>query len=120
MVDLEKAIPIVKELSLESDRALVLITGAHVENELTKHLEYRLLPKLDKKDELLHRADFETKIILAYRTGVITEDEFRVYTQLRQLRNKCAHDVSEQSFQTDQFQHRLKNIMRDSPKVWQH
>tara|TARA_B100000700_G_scaffold161345_1_gene178684 strand:+ start:41913 stop:42419 length:507 start_codon:yes stop_codon:yes gene_type:complete len=118
MFDPEKAKPIIQELKLESDRALVLITAAHVENELYKHLEHRLLPKLDKKDELLHRADFETKIILAYRTGVITEGELKIYNQLRQLRNKCAHDVSEQSFKTVKFQHRIKNIMKYSPEIW--
>lgn len=119
MMDLYSSFPLVEELNKESDRALVLITSAHVENELNCHLANRLLPQVEKKDELLHRANFETKIILAYRTGVITKNEFSIYNQLRQMRNKCAHDVSEQNFNTDSFKERIKNIMKESREVWQ-
>ncbi|EOB1204576.1 hypothetical protein ACIQLR_000676 [Photobacterium damselae] len=118
-MDFKSVHPLIEELKKESDRALVLITSAHVENELSRHLSHRLLPQVEKKDELLHRADFEAKIILAYRTGTITKNEFNIYNQLRQMRNKCAHDVSEQNFSTDSFKERIKNIMRESPELWQ-
>ncbi|MGF1841677.1 hypothetical protein L4C39_00510 [Vibrio clamense] len=114
----DELIPIIEQLKAESDRALVLITAALVENELVKHLELRLLEKIERNDELLHRADFELKVILAYRSGVITKNEHDVYQQLRKLRNKCAHDATDQSFDKDHFKARMKNIIEKSPEVW--
>ncbi len=110
--------PIIDELDLESDRGLVLVAGAMLEKELEKHLTRRLLPQISKKDELLHRADFETKIILAYRVGLITEQEYKIYNQLRELRNKCAHEITHQTFDKDHFKHRIVNIIKLSPQIW--
>jgi hypothetical protein len=110
--------PIIDELNLESDRGLVLVAGAMLENELENHLTHRFRPKLENKDELLNRADFETKITLSYRTGLITESEFKIYNQLRNLRNTCAHDVSEQTFDKDHFKARMVNILELSPQIW--
>ncbi len=109
---------VLKQLELESDRGLILVTASFVEKELFNHLENRLLNKLKPTDELLHDSDFDFKIKLSYRVGIITKNESEIYHQLRTLRNTCAHEIENQSFNNDQFMSSMNNIIRKSPDLW--
>lgn len=116
---------IADSLQKESDRGCVLVVGALLENALEEHITARLIPKANKDDELMSRSSnspifsFSAKINLAYRVGLITANERKIYHQLRELRNVCAHQIDQQDFDKLHFKDRLKNIIRESDFVWE-
>ena len=114
----EKFKDIHNSLKLESDRGVVLVTSAYIEEVLLNHIQHRLLDKLNSQDEILSRSSFDFKINLSYRIGLITKEESYIYHQLRKLRNKCAHTIESQSFNNDDFQNRMINIINKSEELW--
>jgi hypothetical protein len=114
-----------ESLQKESDRGCVLVVGALLENVLEEHITARLIPKANKDDELMSRSNnspinsFSAKINLAYRVGLIAANERKIYHQLRELRNVCAHQIEQQDFDKLHFRDRIKNIMRESDFVWE-
>jgi hypothetical protein len=116
---------IFKSLEVESDRGCILVVGSLVENALEKHISARLIPKADKDDELMSRSTispistFSAKINLAYRLGIIPPHERKIYHQLRELRNTCAHQIDQQDFEKLHFKDRVKNIIRESEFLWE-
>lgn len=111
---------LIDNLRIESDRGVVLVVTTMVEVELNRCIEKRLIPALKPKRDVVSRSlkNFAAKIDLAYRIGVITEHEHRVYHQLRELRNVCAHEIDEQNFDKPLFQESMKNIINSSDFLW--
>ncbi len=115
---------LLKDLEIESDRGVVLVIAAMVENELNEHIGLRLQPKAENQDELLQNSasnpisTFSAKINLAYRIGLLTKSERLIYHQLRKIRNRCAHDIDSQDFNQDHFKDRMKNIIEQSHVIW--
>lgn len=116
---------IFEPLKTESDRGCVLVVSSLVENVLEDHISARLVPKIDKDDELMGRSinspisNFSAKINLAYRIGIITVNERKIYHQLRLLRNSCAHQIDQQNFEKNHFKDRIKNIIEESKFLWE-
>jgi hypothetical protein len=118
-----KFIEIAESLKLESDRGSILVIAALVENVLEEHISARLIQKIaSKEDELMSSnkaiGNFSSKIDLAYRLGIIPIYERKIYHQLRELRNKCAHSIDQQDFAKNHFQDRIKNIIKEYPLIW--
>ncbi len=115
---------LLEDLKAESDRGVVLVLAAMVENELNEHLKLRLRSKAENNDELLQNSasnpisTFSAKINLAYRIGLITMPERTIYHHLRKIRNRCAHDVESQDFDQNHFKDRMKNIITNSHLIW--
>lgn len=109
-----------KSLEAESDRGCVLVVSSLVENALEEQIIARLIPKIGKDDELMSHSNygpistFSAKINLAYRLGIIPTHERKIYHQLRELRNTCAHQIDQQDFGKLHFKDRIKNIIEES------
>lgn len=121
---LSKFQQIFESLKTESDRGCVLVVGSMVERSLENQITMRLLPKLKKEDDLMGRSancpisGFSAKINLAYRLGIIPENERTIFHQLRDLRNICAHHIDQQNFSAGHFKDRVKNIINNSLVMW--
>lgn len=105
----------------ESDRGCVLVIGTFIENELSRGIENRLIDKANN-DDLVSRSiqsfGFGARIDFAYRLGIITPAEHKIFHQLRKLRNDCAHKIEEQNFNKDHFKTRIENIIKESEFLW--
>jgi hypothetical protein len=114
-----------KSLEAESDRGCVLVVSALVENALEDQISARLIRKIAKDDELMSHSTnspistFSAKINLAYRLGIIPAYERKIYHQLRELRNTCAHQIDQQDFGKLHFKDRIKNIIEESKFLWE-
>lgn len=114
---------ILDSLKCESDRGCVLVVGSMVELVIEDHISKRILPPVKKTGELIGKgsrpiATFSAKIDLAYALGLFPEEEWRVYHQLRELRNTCAHEIKQQNFDADHFSARMSNIINASSFLW--
>ncbi|NWF06686.1 hypothetical protein HX810_03225 [Pseudomonas salomonii] len=114
---------ILDSLKNESDRGCVLVVGSLVELAIEDHISKRILPPVKKTGELVGRgsrpiATFSAKIDLAYALGLFPEEEWRIYHQLRELRNTCAHEIKQQNFNADHFSARMLNIISASSTLW--
>jgi hypothetical protein len=122
---ISELLPVLLEaFKLESDRGVVLVVAAMVEHELEKQIELRLLPKIEATDELMSQSvmspigSFSAKINIAYRIGIITAPERKIFHQLRAIRNCCAHEIDSQTFEANHFRDRIKNIVEAAPDLW--
>ena len=122
---MQRFVVIFDSLKPESDRGCVLVVSAMVENAIANHISQRLVPPATSDDELIGRSmncpisSFSAKINLAYRIGIITLEERGIYHQLRELRNRCAHDIEKQDFAANHFKTRTRNIIEKSPALWE-
>jgi len=113
-----------ESLHAESDRGCVLVVGSLVENAIEGQISARLILPTGKTDELMSRSNnspistFSAKIDLAYRLGIFPANERKIYHQLRELRNTCAHQVNQQDFDKAHFKDRIKNIIEESNVLW--
>lgn len=99
LVDLEDSVEqLTTELSHESDRGLVIVLAAMLEEILEEYVRARLR-KLDRVPGLADKlfgaerplSSFSAKIAMAAALGVIDEDLYRRIDGVRALRNACAH-----------------------------
>jgi hypothetical protein len=95
---------IVRELKGESDRAMVILVGAVIDDMLTHVLARGMIfmPN-DKQLESIFRPDgpfgtFSAKIELSYLFGFIDNTTREQVDTIRELRNACAHSHQEISF----------------------
>ena len=76
----------------ESDRGCVLVIGTFIENELSRGIENRLIDKANN-DDLVSRSiqsfGFGARIDFAYRLGIITPAEHKIFHQLRKSQIIC-------------------------------
>ncbi|ADI13391.1 MltR family transcriptional regulator [Truepera radiovictrix] len=123
-------------LEEESDRGLVLVGGAFLEEELKEllrvyfALQRRLLnPASQSAQELENTvkslfsfqgggplSTFAGKSNLAYALGLLEKYEFRSLGSFSKLRNKFAHNIESNTLQSPQVVDLVKNFL-DSKKV---
>lgn len=101
----------------ESDRGSVLVAVSMVEEILSSLLKARLLPSLDKTDELFDIgyapfSSFSAKIDLAYRIGCINQEVRRSCHILRKIRNDFAHATDIKDFSNSGTQDRIKELFQ--------
>ncbi|ABX51705.1 hypothetical protein [Shewanella baltica] len=99
----------------ESDRGSVLVAVSMIEDVLGCLLKARLLPSLDKNDELFDIGyapfgTFSAKIDLAYRVGCINQHTRQSCHILRKIRNDFAHATNIKGFSHSCTQDRIKDL----------
>ncbi|MGP9802963.1 hypothetical protein [Rheinheimera sp. NSM] len=99
----------------ESDRGAVLVAASMIEDILGSLLKARLLPSLDKNDELFDNGyapfeSFSAKIDLAYRVGCINQHTRRSCHILRKIRNDYAHATNIKDFSHSGTQDRIREL----------
>ncbi|MDR7121675.1 hypothetical protein [Rheinheimera soli] len=101
----------------ESDRGSVLVAVSMIEEILSSLLKARLLPSLDKTDELFDIgyapfSSFSAKIDLAYRIGCINQEVRRSCHILRKIRNDFAHATDIKGFSNYGTQDRITELLK--------
>lgn len=102
---------------LESDRGSVLVAASELEDALTALLKARLLPSLDRDDELFDGAyspfnTFSAKIDLACRVGCINPSVRKSCHILRKIRNDFAHATKIKNFDNPATQDRIRELFK--------
>jgi DNA-binding MltR family transcriptional regulator len=96
--DFERHFRFIQEFNTESDRAVVILGAAKIDQLLCELLTATLLPVTGSKDELLDSdgplATFSARIGLCHRLGLIDAEFTRSLQQIRRIRNAFAHEVS--------------------------
>ena len=78
----------------ESDRGAVITAAIIIENQLKKLLDGFLIPPATKKDKEVKLArNFQDKIHLCYRLGLIGKSTKELLDCFRDIRNKFAHNM---------------------------
>lgn len=108
-----------KEFSKESDRAAVIISEAMMEQALGTLLKAYLVPTDSSKDSLFDGAyaligNFNAKIDLAHRTGLISTRFCRDLHIIRKIRNDFAHNVKSCNFEDSAVRSRVTELVRSS------
>jgi hypothetical protein len=102
---------------IESDRGSVLVAASELEDALTALLKARLLPSLDRDDELFDGAyspfnTFSAKIDLACRVGCINPPVRKSCHILRKIRNDFAHATKIKNFDNPATQDRIRELFK--------
>lgn len=84
-----------KEMSDESDRAVIIVGAARLEILLSDLLNRFMIPCSAEDYEMFkdHKpvSSFYSKIVLAYRCGLISSDSAKALQLVRKIRNEFAH-----------------------------
>ena len=106
------------DLNLElegSDRACVIIAGAILDERLKILIQKYLLPTLDKNnDKLLGRSapieSFSSRIELARRLNLISEEVRKSLVWTRDIRNAAAHH-EDFSIESNSYRDKIRNLI---------
>lgn len=106
-----------KQLKIENDRGSVIICAVILEDILKKMLESRLIPSLEKDDELFDSGYapfniFSAKIDLAYRVGLIRSHVRSSLHLIRKTRNDFAHSKLTNGFNEDSVRSRIHELFK--------
>ncbi|MEY8198547.1 MAG: MltR family transcriptional regulator [Colwellia sp.] len=103
------------ELDKESDRSLVIVAAALLDEALKKCVEKRMLPA--KKKELCvfsggnsPLSTFSSRINFCYQIGIISSALQRDLHIIRKLRNDFAHDPFDLSFEDNSVKNRISEL----------
>ena len=110
------------QLRQESDRGSVIVAAALLDEALYNMLLCRLVPSLQREDELLDGTyaplnSFSAKIDLAYRVGIIRQKLRSSLHLIRRLRNDFAHSTMENGFSTTPVQGRLRELFKLNEEI---
>jgi DNA-binding MltR family transcriptional regulator len=87
----------VEQFSKESHRAIIILGGAKIDEQLQRLLSATFVESIGREDELLEGdsplSSFSARIITCYRLGLINKDFFNMLHLLRKIRNDFAHKV---------------------------
>jgi len=108
-----------KEFNHESDRAAVILSVALLENSLQNLLLAHFIPMPSSNDALFDGpnaplSNFDAKINLAYRLGVITNQFCRDLHILRKIRNEFAHNIHGCNFNDSKVKNRVHSLLQSS------
>lgn len=98
-----------------SDRSCAVLAAAVLDDRLARLLEANLVPAGRKgEDKLLGRGgaieSFSSRIELAYRMGLLSENVRKSLDWIREIRNEAAHRT-EFSFEADGVRSRVENVI---------
>lgn len=106
------------EIDGSSPRAAILVGASVLEHYLTELLQAHLRQPENAKEKLYRPGegqiltDFSDKIWMAYYLKMIGPQTRREIDSIREMRNKCAHDMNPLSFDTPGIFDRCK-LLRD-------
>lgn len=109
-----------EQIEFDSDRAAGIVAGSIVERRLEQALQSRLrTDQPDIVDDLFRPSGplgpFSSKISLAYLMGILTDQAHKDLANLKNIRNKFAHDLELDSFDAPSTRDRCKNLMWTCP-----
>jgi DNA-binding MltR family transcriptional regulator len=114
--DFDRYYNFIQEFNKESDRAIVILAAAKIDQLLCEILEGTLLPVTTAKDELLESdgplASFSSRIALCTRMGLIDAELTRAMQLLRKIRNAFAHEVTGCSLEQGQQADRVRQLAK--------
>ena len=108
-----------KELENLSPRAMGIVAGALVERRLTAVIQSRMRnPTNSKERELLKSlflpsgalGTFSTKIAVAYLLDLVPNKPYKDLEQIKEIRNRFAHDISCHDFDGSEIRNRVNNL----------
>ena len=105
------------QVQQESDRGAVIVSVALLDDLLTNLIKARLVPSVEKDDELFDSAfspfrSFSTKVDLAYRLGLIGSNFRCSLHLLRKIRNNFAHAANINGFDQQSTQDRIRELVK--------
>jgi len=117
----EELIRIRNSFKKESDRALIILACSAIDVLLKRIIEKKFIAVSHKKEKLLGKtqplSSFHSKIEIAYRIGVISENLKRDLNILRDMRNIYAHNLDDTTLEDKEMVDRINTIMINCPKV---
>ena len=110
------------QMEAESDRGAVIVSVSLLDELLCNLLKAKLLPSLEKCDELFESAfspfsSFSAKIDLAYRLGIIGHNLRSSLHLLRKLRNDFAHASIIKGFDHPSTQNRIRELVKLNTRI---
>jgi len=107
------------ELAKESDRAAVILVASIFDTALNTYLRQALVPISTSNDELFDTpnaplANFSSKIALAHRIGLLSQQFCRDLHLIRKIRNEFAHNVQGCSFEGSVVRARVLELSKSS------
>ena len=101
----------------ESDRGCVIVSAAIFDDILLELLKRKLLPSIEKKDELFENGSasfsaFSSRIDLAYRLGLVRCSVRATLHLIRKIRNDFAHVSESKTFDTPSVRSRIIEIFK--------
>ena len=103
------------QVRLETDRAVVILTAAMIDQGLEDVLRARLVQLSTSEDPLFDSAyaplaDFNAKIDLAFRIGLLPPNYAKGLHLIRRIRNEFAHNVSGCTFDDPRIRNRVMEL----------
>lgn len=115
----------IQDFDKESDRAVVILGAARIDQLLGELLRAFLMPSPSSKDELFDAdgplGTFSSRIMMAFRLGLLNAQFVQSLTMLRKCRNAFAHQVTGCSMQDGSEADRVREFVRIFRKesVWE-
>jgi DNA-binding MltR family transcriptional regulator len=104
------------DLEGESDRAVVIVAVAKLDQLLRDLIVARLVPSSKSDDELVDGdrplGTFSARISIAFRLGLIDAEFARSLDLIRRIRNEFAHEARLASLSSDEHIKRVKELAR--------
>lgn len=110
------------EIKTISDRACAIVCVAYLDDFLQKIILSFLCEDSTAQNKTLFAQNgplstFSSKIVLAYRLGLISKYEQNSLNLIRKIRNAFAHDLHTDSFEYNPIKELLKNNIPDTEKL---
>lgn len=101
----------------ESDRACVILTVSIIDELLTSILKMKLVDQHSSNDTLFDGANapfsnFNSKIDISYRLGVLSSRLCRDIHLIRRIRNEFAHNIEGCDFKDSRVQNRVGELTK--------
>ncbi len=107
------------QLEKESARGLALVGAAILDDRLCDLLKSFLIPKPEKVKQLLGAGGplgtLRSRITAAYCLGLVAEDQYHTLLTLNEIRNKFAHDLDSESFDSQRVRKLCSKLVLPEP-----
>jgi DNA-binding MltR family transcriptional regulator len=100
----KKVLTYAKQFLCESDRASILLTAAMIDYRLKELLGKYFVPPNGNDDILSEKganplSTFSSRHKIAYRSGLISSELEKSISDIREIRNYCAHEIEQIDFE---------------------
>lgn len=108
-----------EEFEKETDRGAVILVASLLDIQLESMLRMFLVPDTSRTDDLFEGAmaplsNFSSKILMAYRLGLISNKFARDLNLIRRIRNEFAHNIHGCSFDHSSVKSRVYELAKSS------
>ena len=108
-----------EQIEFDSDRAAGIVAGSIAETRLEQTLQSRLRTAESKIQDIVQQlfrpsgalGPFSTKIDLAYLMRLLSDEAYKDFTNVKNIRNDLAHKLDHDSFDVPSIRDRCKNFI---------